>query len=366
MAGRSYLTEVQRLPTSGARAVEAFEIDGVRYLAVPQLAYDMPETPEGINGGTSNTDVLLFRLEGKRFVFDAFIPGPGGEDVEHFEVDGRHFLAVASLRVGRGPYNYNVASPIYRWEDGRFTPFQSVLTHAAKQWRHFSAGGINFLALAQGMADESDSDSKIFAWDGLRFEPFQDIRSRAGYNVYAFELSGTTYLAHADHADPSVLYRFDGRRFVEHQELLRRGGRAFALMSDGGGSYLAAACILGDSQFLRWDGKHFVDHQVLTGAGGREFAAIATPDGSYLVRVNFITGTPAAPNPALRSQIYRLEYGHLSLIDEFDTTGATDVTELTFPSAERTRLIAVSQGLSADAHFRSDTLVLRFDPGAVR
>ncbi|WP_405856779.1 DUF5624 domain-containing protein [Streptomyces sp. NBC_01515] len=36
------LTEVGALPTSGARAVESFELDGTQLLAIPQLAYDIP------------------------------------------------------------------------------------------------------------------------------------------------------------------------------------------------------------------------------------------------------------------------------------------------------------------------------------
>ncbi len=39
---RAALTEMQRIPTSGARAVEAFTVDGLELLAIPQLARDVP------------------------------------------------------------------------------------------------------------------------------------------------------------------------------------------------------------------------------------------------------------------------------------------------------------------------------------
>ena len=62
------LTELQRIRTTGARAVATFVLDGVRWLAVPQLAADAAETPHGINGGSSDAvaaPVLLLR-EGPR------------------------------------------------------------------------------------------------------------------------------------------------------------------------------------------------------------------------------------------------------------------------------------------------------------
>ena len=41
----AHLTEWCRIPTSGARAVEPFNLDGISLLAIPQLAYDEPGQP---------------------------------------------------------------------------------------------------------------------------------------------------------------------------------------------------------------------------------------------------------------------------------------------------------------------------------
>ena len=51
------LTEHQRLATSGARGVTYYTIGSVSYLAIPQLARDIPGTPPHMNGGDS--DVVL-------------------------------------------------------------------------------------------------------------------------------------------------------------------------------------------------------------------------------------------------------------------------------------------------------------------
>ena len=350
------LTEVQRLATSGARAVETFEADGHRYLAVPQLAYDAPGTPPGINGGTSNTDVLLFVHDGSGFVPHGTLPGVGGEDVETFVIDGRLFLAVASIRMGSGPYNYRAGSPIYEWVDGAFAPFQSVLTTAAKQWRHWEVDGAHFLGVAQGHPADPGLSSAILRWDGAGFAPFQQLESVAGYNLYAFELDGEHYLAHADHALPSRLYRWDGAQYVQHQELVERGGRAFLLLD----RTLLVAKIDGDSLVLQWDGSRFQPHGTLAGgAGGREFALV----GDHVVRVNFIRGTPAEPEPDLASYVYRAP--DFPLVADFPTTGGTDATAFDHDGAT---YLVVSHGLAPAASaavFAAECIVYRVEEARV-
>lgn len=353
------LTEVQRFPTSGARAVEAFRFGGVLRLAVPQLAYDAEGTPPGINGGSSNTDVLLFEHDGERFQPAGRLPGVGGEDVETFGISDRLFLAVASIRMGSGPYNYRVGSPIYEFVDGGFRPFQTILTSAAKQWRHFRIGDEHFLGVAQNHPGDPGSSSAVFRWDGERFEPFQEIPSRAGYNLYSFQIGTEHFLAHADHAEPSILYRWDGAGFTEHQQLVERGGRAFLLFTSGASTFLAVARIDGDSLLLRWDGTRFAEHSVLAGgAGGREFALISTDTGAYVIRVNFILGSPAQPEPDLSSFVYRVGDDGLELVADFPTTGATDATAF---DHDGRRFVAVSHGLSAAAAFAAECVVYRFD-----
>jgi hypothetical protein len=355
------MTEIQRIPCSAARAVEAFSVDGADYLVIPQLAYDDPATPAGMNGGTSGTDVLVLRRSGDCFEAAGTLPGVGGEDAEFFTIDGTSYLAIACIRMGSGPYNYEVGQPIYVWKDGAFAPFQTILGYAAKEWRHFTVDGTHFLALAQNRAGERDVPSAIFRWNGVRFEHFQDIPSRGGYNFQSFELGGTTYLAHADHELPSTLYRWDGEKFVFHQELVELGGRAFELVSDGSSAYLVIANIRSDSVLLRWDGRKFRPHQVLDGGpGARELTVIETADGTFVVRVNFITGGPQAPHPVLKSQVYRLENNLLTLVDEYDTCGGTDVTSFVGPDGGIQ--LAVSSGLNADIGFRTESIIYRFDP----
>jgi len=120
---------------------------------------------------------------------------------------------------------------------------------------------------------------------------------------------------------------------------------------------LAFANLLGESVLYRWDAGLFTPHQVLSGPGGREFAAIQTDNGQYLIQVNFIHGTPAAPQTALASFVYRWQDGQLSKVEEFSTFGGTDASVF---SAEEGVFVAVSNSLSRDILFREDSVIYRF------
>lgn len=352
------LTELQRIPTSGARAVEVFHVGGTDLLAIPQLARDVPGTAAAMNGGDSDTDLLLLRLVDGRYEHVATLPCPGGEDAEFFTVDGRAFLAVASIRTGAGPYRYSTSSRIFEWIDGTFAEFQTVPTHAAKQWRHWTVAGRHFLGLAQGVevphVDGPNRPSMIYEWDGAAFVEFQAIPSRWAYNWHPFHVGDDFFVAHADHLDPSVLYRWTGQEYVAHQSLRARTGRAFADFTRDGDHYLLVAGIEEPPVLMRWTGDRFTAVRELDGAGARELLTVEHDGRLFVVRINFITGTPAAPDPMLLSQVYEWRDGELAVVAEFPTSGGTDVAVV--PSDGEPRFV-VSNSLSARVRFATDTVL---------
>ncbi|MFI9388069.1 hypothetical protein [Kutzneria sp. NPDC052558] len=356
-----HLGEQASIPTSGARAVESFELDGMRLLAIPQFAYDVPGEPAGLHGGDSETDLLLLRRGEHGYQRWQTLPAPGGEDAEFFRIGDRAFLAVASIRGGRGPYPFDVDSSIFEWNGDRFEPFQAIAGFAAKQWRHFEFDGRHFLALAQGLAqpglEQDNQPSRIYHWNGTKFEHFQDIPSQWAYNWHAFSVDGHQFLAHADHLSPSVLYRWTGEEFAPYQDLVPSQGRAFAHFTDQGRLFLVVARLLEESVLLRWDGRRFVEHQTLAGLGGRELAVFEDESGLYVARVNFLTGSPADPTVDLASQLYRWQDDALVLVEEFPTTGGTDVAVI---RDDEGVLLAVTNGLSADLRFAAHTVLYRF------
>jgi len=352
----------QELDTSGARAVMPFRLEGQLYLAVPQLAQDVDGQPANMNGGDSDISLIVYRHQPAGFVEHQRLSVSGGESAEFFKIGDRAFLATASIRSGSGPYSFDTGSTIFEWRDGRFERFQTVPTFAAMRWRHFTIGKRNFLALAQGLALDNvtatnPSESAIFEWDGSSFRRFQSIPSRWGYNWRHFSISGDHFLAYADHVLPSTIYRWSGSAFEPFQTLAGQGGRAFLFVEAQGTAFLAFARILGETLLYRWNGVAFIEHQILSGPGGREFAELEQEGERYLIQVNFITGTPARPNPALQSVIYRFQSGQLNVAATFPTLGATDAA--VFSIGSRT-FVAIAESLSKDVRFRTPTRIYRF------
>ena len=352
------LTELQRIPTSGARAVTAFTVDDMELLAIPQLAVDVSGTEAGMNSGDSDTDLIILRRHDGVYEPHALLPAPGGEDAEFFTIGDRSFLAVASIRAGSGPYRYTLPSTIFEWVDGSFVPFQSVITHAAKQWKHWQIGDRHFLGLAQGLdlphIEGPNRNSMVFEWDGASFSEFQVIRSSWAYNWHALEVDGQYFVAHADHVGPSVLYRWDGQRLIAHQELLARAGRAFESFVRGGIHYLLVAGLETPPCLMRWLDGEFVPVQSLPGLGARELRVVEHRGRLFVIRINFILGTPRDPIPALRSQVYEWREDHLDPLVDFPTSGGTDVNVV---SNLGDLEFVVSNSLSADIRFLTDTVV---------
>ncbi len=357
------LIEHQRLATSGARAVTPFVLAGTQYLIVPQLAADVPGTPAHMNGGDSDTGAPIYRWQQGRWVQDGMLPLSGGEDAEFFSFGEESYLVTAGVRSGHGPYRYNIDQVLYRWTGGSWVPIQTFAAFAAKQWHFFRIGGRAFLALAQGLTlnhieATNPRTSRIYAWNGRQFVDFQVLEGLWGYNWESFEIAGQSFLAYADHVGESVVLAWNGSSFGPLQSFSEKGGRCFRYFAAGNDHYLAFANIQGDSTLYRWTGQEFSPIQRLSGPGGREFCLVRTGKHLYVLQINFIQGEPSAPRTNLMSQIFKWTDGKLVLVEEFPTAGATDAAAFV---VDGTVYVAVSNSLTADVRFRTDTVVYRFN-----
>ena len=357
-----YLIEHQRLQTSGARCMSTFVISGQRYLIVPQLAQDLPDTPAHMNGGDSDVGAPIFRWDGGRFVNDGMLPLSGGEDVLFFEFEAGEFLIAAGIRRGRGPFEYNTDQTLYKRVAGDWQPFQTFEAFAAKQWHFFQIRDRAFLALAQGVTlghieARNPRQSRIYEWNGSRFVDFQTLEGRWGYNWESFSVEEEHFLCYADHVGDSSVLKWSGASFVPFQVFSASGGRCFRYFGVGGRQFLAFANIQGKSQIYRWDGHGFEIHQELSGSGGREFCIIRNCDELFLVQINFITGEPSAPQTAQRSSLFRWTAGQMNLVEEFPTFGGTEATAF---EEDGTVYVAVSNSLTPEVRFRQDSIIYRF------
>lgn len=349
----------QRLATSGARAAHIFALEGAIHLAVPQLSEDIEGQTPHMNAGNSDIEAPIYRWSEGRFVETVRLPCPAGEDAQIFHMDGADYLAFANLRTGRGPYEANCNSLIYRREAGAWTLAHEVPTYGAKQWHYFGFDGRSFLALAQGLTvphykPQGHGRSAILEYKDGGWQEIQVLGGRWGYNWQYFELGGHRFLAYADHVSPSLVYRWDGAAFVPYQSFAEKSGRSFLHFTHEGEDWLAFAAIDGASALYRWNGELFVHHQPLGGPGGREFELIDSPHGLFLVRICFIEGTPAAPKTELVSQIFKWVDGKFELAETFPTFGGTDAS---FFRADGKDFLAVSDSLTPDVRFRQDMVI---------
>jgi hypothetical protein len=102
---------------------------------------------------------------------------------------------------------------------------------------------------------------------------------------------------------------------------------------------------------------------------------------TLLIRVNFILGTPADPQPSLDSQIYAWDGGRLVEVATFPTCGGTDVTVLADADADAdadggtrtgtgtgtgtgTVELIVTNSLTPDLRFAAETVRYKLSAGA--
>lgn len=357
------VTQIQQLATTGARAAEVFATDEGIFLAVPQLARDVPGEPPYMNGGDSDVEAPIYRWQDGRFVEYETLPLSGGEDLEYFEIDGRRFLAAAGIRTGKGPYNLDTEAVVYERVSHAWVPLQRFPVFAAKQWFAFSFESRHFLALAQGavvdgVVPRHPRQSCLFEWNGERFEPFQTFEGLWGYNWAFASFGGEHYLAYADHVSGSSVLRWDGEKFALLQLFDENGGRAFQFFEADGALWMLYANLLEHTTLYRFDGNRFIVMQKIGGPGGRELCLIDGDHGLYFVRVCFITGTPKAPVVELQSEIFRWRDDRFELVDEFATSGATDAASFTVGGQ---RYVVVSNALSESVRFSVSSTLYRFN-----
>ncbi len=366
----SLLVEAARLPTSGARAAEPFQLDGRTFIVVPQLAEDVPGAPADMNGGNSDVDTIVFVHEAaKGWQEYQRIPAYGGEGASFFTIGARAFLAIAHIRSGTNPrFSYEPYSALYEWDGRRFFPLQTFPTWAAKQAYFFRIDERCFLGFAEaanppGQETAREGTSHLYSWNGTRFVPFAELPSAWGYGFTHVPVGDAHYLALADHGGPSRLYRWSGDGFATHQSFGESGGgRHFASREIDGETYLAFANLMGESALHRWDGTMFVAVQEFEGAGGRHFRFFEHGGTQFLFRTNFITGERSAPVTAMDSQMYRFEGGQMILAETYPTEGGTEASPF---ELDGRNYVVVSNSLSPDARFRTDTVVYSFADGTV-
>ncbi|XP_034233832.1 uncharacterized protein LOC117640919 isoform X2 [Thrips palmi] len=158
-----HLDIVQRLRTSGAKAVTSFTIDSNQYLVVVNHANDAGET-------SLQSTVYRFDVVTGAFVVHQHLRTHAAVDASFFTMRHArgqdHFLAVAN-EYYQGldqTKNYETSSVIYKWSDGFFVPFQSLRLVGASRWASYSGPHDEMVLLGT-----STHGLHGFQYDGWRF-----------------------------------------------------------------------------------------------------------------------------------------------------------------------------------------------------
>ncbi|XP_070108569.1 thrombospondin-type laminin G domain and EAR repeat-containing protein isoform X2 [Equus caballus] len=148
--------------------------------------------------------------------------------------------------------NRKTTSAIYKWTDGKFASYQNIRTHQAQSWRHFTIGKRIFLAVANFEPNEKGQEfSVIYKWSQrkLRFTPYQRVPTHSARDWEAFQVAGEHFLAVANHREGdnhninSVIYKWNPRTrlFETNQTIATSGAYDWEFFTVGPYSFLAVA-----------------------------------------------------------------------------------------------------------------------------
>ncbi|PNI55843.1 TSPEAR isoform 3 [Pan troglodytes] len=148
--------------------------------------------------------------------------------------------------------NRKATSAVYKWTEEKFISYQNIPTHQAQAWRHFTIGKKIFLAVANFEPDEKGQEfSVIYKWSHrkLKFTPYQSIATHSARDWEAFEVDGEHFLAVANHREgdnhniDSVIYKWNPatRLFEANQTIATSGAYDWEFFSVGPYSFLVVA-----------------------------------------------------------------------------------------------------------------------------
>uniref|UniRef100_G1T8U6 Thrombospondin type laminin G domain and EAR repeats n=1 Tax=Oryctolagus cuniculus TaxID=9986 RepID=G1T8U6_RABIT len=170
----------------------------------------------------------------------------------HSETLGIEVFRIPEVGLFAATANRKATSAIYKWTAGRFVAYQSIRTHQAQSWRHFIIGKQIFLAVANfAPNDRGQEFSVIYKWSARRqkFTPYQRISTHSARDWEAFQVDGEHFLAVANHREgdnhnvDSVIYKWNPqtRLFEANQTIATSGAYDWEFFTVGPYSFLAVA-----------------------------------------------------------------------------------------------------------------------------
>ena len=241
------LAEVNSIGTTGALTWESFQIGEEHYLAVANFATN-PTAGGGININSNiyKWDTLSSKFNTTPYQTFATV---GARNWKFFTIGSDNYIAISNF----GSAGVNTNSQIYKWNTTtkQFDFYQNIVTNAATNCEHFTIGtdhylAISFLFISGG---SESTNSKVYKWNTTtkQFNLFQNISTVGAYDSEYFQIGSDHYLAFAhfknggNYSQTSKIYKWNGTQFAEFQSITTYGAVDWEFFSIGSNYYLALA-----------------------------------------------------------------------------------------------------------------------------
>jgi hypothetical protein len=138
-----------------------------------------------------DTDSVIYKFEGSRFIRYQTVQTDGANGGTHFEMELGQFLVVAQHH--RQTAAHAVSSSIYKWDRVKFRVYQKLNTCSVSSACHLFIDRKLYLAFSKGSIN-GHSYCQIYVWNNTRFEHYQDITSHQSVFIQPFVVNGSNCL----------------------------------------------------------------------------------------------------------------------------------------------------------------------------
>ena len=290
--GLHFFEKFQEIPTKDPTAVKFFSIDDDLFLVFGDFF-----------GDNSGHKVVVYKMESKRFIVIQTLSPHGARAIEHFKIDGVHYMAIVKF--------YHERSVIYKWSTDKFEEFQVISIKFPSGLKFFTIDGDHYLA----------GSTSVYKWHRGRFVKYQDIPSDGAEACDSIVIANETFLVYPNYYQFSV-YKWSGDHFVKFQSVKTQRTYRAKFVRVNGHVFLAFFRTGTTSPIYKWDGVKFTLFQEVPiedvidihpfEMNGEIFVAVAN-DGDYI-----------GGNSVL-SVVYKASGAQFTLYQDLQTFGARGV-----------------------------------------
>ena len=209
----------QSIETFGARSFDFFETTNEQFLAISNYGDD----------SSLSINSFIQKWNSSKFEKIQDIATEGASSSETFAISNEIFIAFANhYSQQKGT---SVQSAVFKWSGQQFVKLQSFQTYGALDVKSFSDNGSTFLAFANYRrgGGQFNLNSPIYKWNGSHFVLFKSVPTRGAAALHPFMMCSQTFLGVANHHTGgnsnimSVVYRASQEQFIKYQEILTQG-----------------------------------------------------------------------------------------------------------------------------------------------